>query len=246
MFPTLSFRVAALSLMAAVVSSSIASAEVVPNADCKDCRLVGQYASDADDTWTTVQTVCERTKSFAIIFPGVPTSGVAGYQDCINCPSSNGHECEPGVTGPSLDCSINISATITISVTVDFTASGGIDVGVFNNEFEAHVGSTASHSTTVECTGAYSTPYCKKAKIKGTFDQVIGRIGRVTVTHTKRVTQRSTLYGNLSTLTYACRGGSADITFDSNAFNTAISVESLNDCSYVPPSGDDGDGSGNR
>ncbi len=231
--PLSSLRLLAISSVAMLATTGLSNAEVRPNAECKNCVLLvpNPWTGDSDVQWTVIKEVCELTKGYQNVFPGVPVSSVAGTQECTNCPTVDGEPCDPDdPEGPPFECTIAISSPITIQASLDITATGGVNVGIFTDEFEAKVGFTTSHLTTVACSGQYNTPYCKKVTIKGSYDQLVGKIDKVTASYTKTITKKGNPQGYILDEHYLCDGGSATLTYDSNVFNTEISIDSVNSC----------------
>ncbi len=213
----------AVALQLLVVSS--ASAEIRPDGECKKCTTAPYII---DPACVVTSKVSERTFTVGVT-GGVPTPVTAGTFGCVNCPTVDGHPCEPNPSQPSLKCDVNISATIEVTASIDLSATSGIEAGPFKEALELTVGFSETHSVTVGVTGSYDTPFCRKAVLEGIFTQEKGCKAVASCSYTRRV-NFSCPDGATPSVVWNCAGGSAKMSFDRDPFGGSMSVKSLNSC----------------
>ncbi len=145
-----------------------AHALIVPRSNCGSCpsmRAAPPLISRCK--WSEV---CEAEFLSTPVSDGVPQHIASERVDCKKCATVDGQPCDPNIpVGASTTCSVEISITKTLEWDVSLTGSGGIDIGIFNKEFEASIGRTSAVSTTATAEGILTAPWCKHVKGSGMF-----------------------------------------------------------------------------
>jgi hypothetical protein len=216
----------ALVALALIALTGTAAAEVVSMDNCNDCS-----AGNLPWGCTITSATCNRTTIWEEVFAGVPTAHISGTENCENCPTVSGVPCTDvsGYEGSTLDCAIIISDSIACQVEIDYTAAGGISVGIFQAAIELHLGFSITQTVTVSVSGQATAGWCRKVSMRAEFTNKVGAVSKVTISHWLE-NQLRCPDGSTPVIPTSCDSGSAEVTYDSRTFQSTLQMVSDDPC----------------
>lgn len=210
-----------LALSASVLTSP-AIAEIVPMTDCVNCQNSVTNPDAPECEW---EDVCDRTTSTSFTGMGADADYYGGVVQCINCPSYNGNPCsEHDEFGAGISCSVSADYSHTLAWSIDSGASGGINILIFNEEFNVSIGRSSSKEVSRTASGTLNAPHCRRVAGDGHFMVTEDATAVATVSYTHIRTGEGP-HPRCKAYYFPCDGGSVKATYDAKM--VAVTIRSL-------------------
>ncbi len=204
--------------LASLVSAQTVDSSVCRNGNGGDNRCNRPGLRPSISPLCIYDEYCKIDGEFTFTDPGVPSyflprDNSNGLCENFNCPPN----CRPGQPGATKSITVNVQGDYKAGFKLTVEASGGINVGWFDQEFKVGVGFNKERTISVSQIVSTTTPYCTYDVSTARFTYDRNKKARVTGEVIK-VTTTSGWFCDQDGWESSCYTGSALATFDGTSW----------------------------